>query len=89
MAVIILEVQLIWNSDWNNIREDKERTIPESYLPVKLVYYEKFDRIDEAFYREKQIQGWGRKRKKHLSKRGTMTYINWQNARIEVIIFIG
>jgi len=33
---------------------------------VKLVYYEEYDRIDEAFYREKQIQGWSRKKKKAL-----------------------
>ena len=26
-------------------------------LPVKLLYYEVYNRIDEAFYREKQIQG--------------------------------
>jgi putative endonuclease len=26
--------------------------------PVKLVYIETFNRIDVAFYREKQIQGW-------------------------------
>lgn len=32
-------------------------------LPVRLVYYEEYDRIDEAFYREKQIQGWSRKKK--------------------------
>ena len=32
-------------------------------LPVKLVYYEEFYRIDNAFYREKQVQGWGRKKK--------------------------
>jgi len=32
-------------------------------LPVKLVYYEEYKRIDVAFYREKQIQGWGRKKK--------------------------
>ncbi len=32
-------------------------------LPVELVYYEEYTRIDEAFYREKQIQGWGRKKK--------------------------
>jgi len=31
--------------------------------PVKLVYYEEYSRIDEAFYREKQIQGWSRKKK--------------------------
>ncbi len=35
-------------------------------LPVKLVYYEEFQRIDEAFRREKQIQGWGRRKKKAL-----------------------
>jgi len=35
-------------------------------LPVKLLYYEEFQRIDEAFYREKQIQGWNRKKKEAL-----------------------
>ena len=35
-------------------------------LPVKLVYHEVFDRIDEAFYREKQIQGWSRIKKEAL-----------------------
>lgn len=35
-------------------------------LPVKLIYLEEFQRIDEAFYREKQIQGWGRKKKEAL-----------------------
>ena len=34
------------------------------HLPVELVYFEKFSRIDEAFYREKQVQGWSQKRKK-------------------------
>ncbi|MBU3928279.1 MAG: DEAD/DEAH box helicase family protein, partial [Bacteroidetes bacterium] len=32
-------------------------------LPVKLVYYETFERIDEAFAREKQIQKWSRAKK--------------------------
>jgi len=35
-------------------------------LPVELVYAEAYDRIDEAFAREKQIQGWGRKKKEAL-----------------------
>jgi putative endonuclease len=35
-------------------------------LPVKLVYYEEYLRIDEAFYREKQLQGWSRKKKEAL-----------------------
>jgi putative endonuclease len=38
----------------------------KKYLPVKLVYFEEFNRIDEAFYREKQIQGWSRKKKEAL-----------------------
>lgn len=35
-------------------------------LPVKLVYCEFFDRVSDAFYREKQIQGWSRKKKQAL-----------------------
>jgi len=34
-----------------------------NHLPIKLVYYETFDRIDEAFTREKQIQQWTRAKK--------------------------
>ncbi len=37
-------------------------------LPVKLTYYEEYDRIDDAFYREKQVQGWSRKKKDALIK---------------------
>jgi putative endonuclease len=35
-------------------------------LPVKLLYYEEYQRIDEAFYREKQVKGWSRKKKEAL-----------------------
>jgi len=38
-------------------------------LPVALIYFEEFDRIDKAFYREKQIQGWSRKKKEALINR--------------------
>ena len=38
------------------------------HRPVELVYYEEFDRIDEAFHREKQIQKWSRKKKEALIK---------------------
>jgi putative endonuclease len=38
----------------------------KSRLPVELIYYEEYSRIDEAFYREKQIQGWTRKKKSAL-----------------------
>lgn len=32
-------------------------------LPVELVYTEEYDRIDEAYYRERQIHGWCREKK--------------------------
>ncbi len=37
--------------------------------PVKLVYCEEFDWIDRAFQREKQVQGWSRKKKEALINR--------------------
>jgi putative endonuclease len=38
----------------------------KKHLPVELVYYEVYPRIDEAFAREKQIQGWRRAKKEAL-----------------------
>jgi putative endonuclease len=38
-------------------------------LPIKLVYWEDFDNIEEAFYREKQIQRWSRAKKEALIER--------------------
>ena len=38
----------------------------KKYPPVELVYFETFDRIDKAFYREKQVQGWRRQKKEAL-----------------------
>ena len=35
-------------------------------LPVRLVYFEEYDRIDDAYLREKQVQGWSRKKKEAL-----------------------
>ena len=35
-------------------------------LPVKLIYFEECDRIDEAFYREKQVQKWSHAKKTAL-----------------------
>jgi putative endonuclease len=36
------------------------------HLPVKLVYFEEFGRIDHAFEREKQIQNWSQRKKEAL-----------------------
>ncbi len=35
-------------------------------MPVELIYFEEYLQIDEAFYREKQVQHWSRKKKKAL-----------------------
>ena len=35
-------------------------------LPLKLIYYEEYPQVKEAFYREKQVQRWRRKKKKAL-----------------------
>ncbi len=37
-------------------------------LPVELVCLEEYERIDEAYAREKQVQGWNRKKKEALMK---------------------
>lgn len=55
-----LELRLLQHQAGQGANHTKKR------LPVKLVYYEEFDRIDEAFYREKQVQGWSRKKKEAL-----------------------
>jgi putative endonuclease len=36
-------------------------------LPVQLVYCEEYDRVSDAFYREKQIQGWTRRKRETLT----------------------
>ncbi len=47
-------------------RKGEGSNFTSRHLPVKLVYYEEFDRIDDAFNREKQVQGWSRKKKEAL-----------------------
>ncbi|HNX60687.1 MAG TPA: GIY-YIG nuclease family protein [Spirochaetota bacterium] len=38
----------------------------KKHLPVELVFIQQFERIDEAFNREKQVQRWTRKKKEAL-----------------------
>jgi len=47
----------------------KGASFTSKHLPVKLMYYEEFDRIDDAYFREKQVQGWSRKKKEALINR--------------------
>jgi putative endonuclease len=35
-------------------------------LPVQLVCCEEYDRVSDAFYREKQVQGWTRRKREAL-----------------------
>ena len=37
--------------------------------PVRLAHFEEFTRIDEAWQREKQVQGWSRAKRKALIER--------------------
>ena len=37
-------------------------------LPVQLVYYEECRNVKDAYLREQQIKGWGRKKKEALMK---------------------
>lgn len=59
-STVDLELRLAQHQSGEGANHTKKR------LPVKLVYYEEYSRIDEAFYREKQVQGWSRKKKEAL-----------------------
>jgi putative endonuclease len=47
-------------------QEGKGSVYTSGRLPVKLVYCEEYDRVADAFYREKQVQGWTRRKREAL-----------------------
>ena len=56
--------------------------------PVELVYFEEYERVDLAFAREKQVQGWSRKKKEALIKceqelLPELSKKNWSSFRAE------
>ncbi len=55
-----IELRLQQHQNGEGARHTRKR------LPVTLAYYEEYSRIDEAFLREKQVQGWSRKKKEAL-----------------------
>ena len=59
-STIDLESKITQHQDGQGANYTKKR------LPVKLVYSEEFLNFDKAFHREKQIQGWSRKKKEAL-----------------------
>lgn len=61
-STVNLEFRIIQHQTGNGANHTKGR------LPVKLVYHEEYQTISQAYYREKQIQGWSRKKKEALIK---------------------
>ena len=55
-----LELRLEQHQNGEGANHTKKR------LPVRLIYFEEYSRIDEAFYREKQVQGWSKRKKEAL-----------------------
>lgn len=55
-----LELRLIQHQNGEGANHTKK------HLPVTLIYYEEYQRVEQAFYREKQVQGWSRKKKEAL-----------------------
>jgi putative endonuclease len=55
-----LEIRLLEHQNGQGANYTKNR------LPVELVYFEEYESIEEAFYREKQVQGWSHRKKEAL-----------------------
>lgn len=63
---------------WHN--EGKGPNFTRIRLPVKLVYFEKFDNLKPARRRKKQIKGWRREKKESLIKYGYPKGKNYQTS---------
>lgn len=59
-STIDLEKRIEEHQNGNGANHTKKR------LPIELVYFEEFERIDLAFNREKQVQKWSRIKKEAL-----------------------
>jgi putative endonuclease len=59
-STIDMTMRLAWQKAGHGANYTKKR------LPVELVFVQEFERIDEAFSREKQVQKWSRKKKESL-----------------------
>jgi putative endonuclease len=70
----------VYGSFYTGSTNDLERRLEEHHngeganlsrkrLPVELVYTEEYDRIDEAYFRERQIHGWSHDKKIALIER--------------------
>ena len=59
-STVNLELRLAQHQNGEGANHTRKR------LPVVVVYYEIYDNIADAFYREKQVQGWSRAKKEAL-----------------------
>lgn len=59
---------LAWVWEHNNL-DEKAANYTRKRRPVRLQYAEEYERVDEAYYREKQVQGWSRRKKLALIER--------------------
>jgi putative endonuclease len=59
-STVDMTMRLAWHKSGHGANYTQKR------LPVKLVFVQEFERIDEAFKREKQVQRWTRKKKEAL-----------------------
>jgi len=59
-STIDIDKRLLEHQDGRGANHTRKR------LPVDLVFCQEYTRIEEAFKREKQIQGWGRSKKTAL-----------------------
>ncbi len=66
-----LERRLLEHEEGEGAKYTKRRR------PVTLVYSQEFDSVAEAFYWEKQVQGWGRAKREALIKgeRGLLPHL--------------
>jgi len=64
-----VDIRLAQHHDGEGANYTKKRR------PVKLLYTEEYDRIDEAYFREKQVQNWRRTKKLALIN-GTFEELN-------------
>ena len=81
------------NTYYTGSTKDLERRIEEhqlglganytrKHLPVKLVYFEEFERIDDAFYREKQVHNWSQKKKEALINNNIEKLIEYSKSHV-------
>lgn len=61
-------VPAILSIGWHITAMARVLCTPGCGYPVRLLYFEWFDRVDDAYRREKQVQGWGRAKRLALVK---------------------